>query len=72
MFFDEEENAWTLLDYKTDINLDGKKVKEEHYDGQLRLYAQAVEAMGEKVSACFLYGVRHNDLFKIGISEVKK
>lgn len=72
MFFDEEENAWTLLDYKTDINLDGKKVKEEHYDGQLRLYAQALEAMGEKVSACFLYGVRHNDLFKIGISEVKK
>ena len=72
MFFDEEENAWTLLDYKTDINLDGKKVKEEHYDGQLRLYAQALEAMGEKVSACFLYGVRHNDLFKISISEVKK
>ncbi len=71
MFFDEEENAWTLLDYKTDINLDGKKVKEEHYDGQLRLYAQALEAMGEKVSACFLYGVRHNDLFKISISEVK-
>lgn len=71
MFFDEEENAWTLLDYKTDINLDGKKVKEEHYDGQIRLYAQALEAMGEKVSACFLYGVRHNDLFKISISEVK-
>lgn len=72
MFFDEEENAWTLLDYKTDINLDSKKVKEEHYDGQLRLYAQALEAMGEKVSACFLYGVRHNDLFKISISEVKE
>ena len=50
---------------KTDINLSCEKVLKENYDGQLRLYAKALEAMGEQVESCYLYGVRHHDLFKV-------
>lgn len=59
------DGRWVLIDYKTDINLSCEKVLKENYDGQLRLYAKALEAMGEQVEACYLYGVRHHDLFKV-------
>ena len=59
------DGRWVLIDYKTDINLSCEKVLKENYDGQLRLYAKALEAMGEQVESCYLYGVRHHDLFKV-------
>lgn len=59
------DGRWVLIDYKTDINLSCEKVLKENYDGQLRLYAKALEKMGEQVEACYLYGVRHHDLFKV-------
>lgn len=65
LFYDKESKGYIIFDYKTDINLDEQKVRREKYDGQLKLYAAALEAMGMKVSACYLYGVRHNDFFTI-------
>lgn len=65
LFYDKESKGYIIFDYKTDINLDEQKVRHEKYDGQLKLYAAALEAMGMKVSACYLYGVRHNDFFTI-------
>ena len=59
------DGRWVLIDYKTDVNLSCEKVLKENYDGQLRLYAKALEKMGEQVESCFLYGVRHHDLFKV-------
>uniref|UniRef100_UPI002FDF1E62 3'-5' exonuclease n=1 Tax=Ligilactobacillus sp. TaxID=2767921 RepID=UPI002FDF1E62 len=59
------DGRWVLIDYKTDVNLSREKVLKENYDGQLRLYAKALEKMGEQVESCYLYGVRHHDLFKV-------
>lgn len=67
LFYDEQRHGWVIFDYKTDKNLDEDKVKKERYPAQLVLYKRAFEqATNKKVVGLYLYGIRNQQVFKIG------
>ncbi|MEE5988223.1 UvrD-helicase domain-containing protein [Ligilactobacillus equi] len=70
-FYETDDDKVIIVDYKTDIRLTDDKVLAENYDGQLRLYTQALQAMGKKVEAAYVYGIRHQDIFEINIDDLK-
>jgi len=70
-FYEIDDEHVIIVDYKTDIRLTDDKVLSENYDGQLRLYTQALQAMGKKVKAAYVYGIRNQDLFEINIDDLK-
>ncbi|MBC1447374.1 helicase-exonuclease AddAB subunit AddA [Listeria welshimeri] len=73
----EEEDAITLIDYKTD-KIEGRyanwevaeKVMKERYQIQIKLYAEAIQAItGKKVSNAYLYFFDGQHICQINIEE---
>ncbi|MBC1689042.1 helicase-exonuclease AddAB subunit AddA [Listeria welshimeri] len=73
----EEEDAITLIDYKTD-KIEGRyanwevaeKVMKERYQIQIKLYAEAIQAItGKKVSNSYLYFFDGQHICQINIEE---
>lgn len=71
-FYETTDNKVVIVDYKTDIRLTDDKVLAENYDGQLRLYTQALQLMGKEVEAAYVYGIRNQDIFEINIEDLKE
>lgn len=47
-----EAGAWTVVDFKTDVEIEGRRAK---YEAQLRIYAEAIEkATGEPAAGVLL------------------
>lgn len=67
---DPTSGQYVIVDYKTDVNLNQEKVMRENYDGQLRLYAQALQSMGYPVAAAYVYGIRHQDFFEVNLADL--
>lgn len=61
----QEAEAWVLADYKTDYYEDPALLK-TRYQGQLRLYGQALAAItGKPVKELWLFGLRRGDALLI-------
>ncbi len=62
-----ENGEIVLVDYKTNANADPDVLREE-YEGQLRIYAQALEKMtGKTVRECYLWAFTSKTAIKVDI-----
>lgn len=68
VLYQQPDGEYVIVDYKTDKNLDADKVMKENYPGQLSMYAQTLGQLGYEVAKCYVYGVRHHQLFDVTVN----